>query len=249
MSRETSSSTIDNENSESEQVPRKGAGIKLAKPRKFGGSVRLRDLLDHQQDVFAQIKNFIVAGAFSWVAAQAAGVTSQTFNKWMMKGRMDVAAGRISIYSRFFREIMQAQALARLQVEITVKSQDPKFWLNHGPGKTRQGEPGWTDTLAMGGAEELEAIQLAHSGSANGTDEESIEVSSQELAKSLDILAQLGYIELGPKGITINGVGPVVNGHLVQTEEDEDDGDETSNEGHYPERKTPYKDIPTPKPE
>jgi len=249
MSVENGSNDSSNVTEESEQFETKRGGFKLAIPRRRRGSVRLFDLMNSQRDVYDQIMRFVAAGAFGWVSAQAAGVSVVTFNKWLARGRLDAERNRGSIYREFYTDLMRAQATARLQVELKVKNEDPKFWLTHGPGKTRRGEPGWTETLAMGGAEELDPISLSIDSHNTSDSEPPVEVNTQELAQALDILAQLGIVSLGPAGVSITGAGKVVNGQIVDLEEDEDDEEDETKDGYAPERNIPYKDIPTPKQE
>jgi len=90
--------------------------------------------------VTSEIVEAIRAGAFDHVAAEAAGISPSTFYLWMTKG----ASGEEK-YTEFSEEVRTARAQARIQAETIVYKSDPKFWLRNGPGKGRQGEPGWTD--------------------------------------------------------------------------------------------------------
>jgi hypothetical protein len=90
------------------------------------------------------ICNYIVAGGFPHVAAEAAGVTKETFNLWCEMGRKRRAAPR---FKQFWQAVCKAQAEARLSAEIELKSSDPKTWLRSGPGKEMQGIPGWTTAV------------------------------------------------------------------------------------------------------
>lgn len=111
--------------------------------RKIG---RPSKLDDHTHNGIVQA---IRAGSYEWVAAVAFGIAAQTFRKWMRKGEDDPA----SDYGAFRAEVLEARAQARLAAETEVRKADPKFWLRCGPGKEKPGEPGWTDSLALTGAD------------------------------------------------------------------------------------------------
>lgn len=84
------------------------------------------------------------AGAFDWVAAGAAGISRTTFYRWLQEAQLPKAG----VLKREFRDQLElARCEARAAVEIRVNSADPKFWLRNGPGKTRKGQPGWTDPM------------------------------------------------------------------------------------------------------
>lgn len=94
-----------------------------------------------------QILTYIRAGAFDWVAAQAAGISVSTFAEWMRRGEgRDRVRGPNAAYAKFAAEVRTARAQARVVREIEVAKTNPLAWLRSGPGRTRPGEPGWTDT-------------------------------------------------------------------------------------------------------
>lgn len=90
-----------------------------------------------------QVVQYIRAGGFDWVASEAAGVPRTVLEHWLALG----TAGRRRPYRRFLERVMQARAQARLKAEIEVRDQDPRFWLRHGPGRERNGLPGWTNPV------------------------------------------------------------------------------------------------------
>jgi hypothetical protein len=100
-------------------------------------------LLDDQ--IEATITAAIRAGAYAWVAAQAAGVSQTTFHRWMTDDRPR--------YRQFREKVDQARAQARLAAEIEVRKTKPEVWLRLGPGRERPGEPGWTDSMQHSGAD------------------------------------------------------------------------------------------------
>ena len=92
----------------------------------------------------------IRAGSFDWIAAEANGIDPQTFKLWMRTG----ARKKREPYLSFARDVRAARAQARLAAEIEVRRDQPFAWLRFGPGREREGEPGWT-----------ESTELKHSGS------------------------------------------------------------------------------------
>jgi hypothetical protein len=84
---------------------------------------------------------FIRAGAFPLVAAEAAGVPSAHFQKWIEIGEKGRARAP---YRSLAREVRKAAATARILQERAVYQKDAKYWLAHGPGKETPGNPGWT---------------------------------------------------------------------------------------------------------
>jgi hypothetical protein len=90
-----------------------------------------------------QLIQYIRAGGFAWAAAEAAGVPRAVFRRWLARGKRH----RRQPYRRFYENVLQARAQARLAAEIKVREQDPRFWLRHGPGRERPGQPGWTNPV------------------------------------------------------------------------------------------------------
>jgi hypothetical protein len=92
----------------------------------------------------------IRAGAFDWIAAEANGIDRETFKLWIRTG----ARKKREPYLSFVHDVRAARAQARLAAEIEVRRDQPFSWLRFGPGRERDGEPGWT-----------ESTELKHSGS------------------------------------------------------------------------------------
>lgn len=88
------------------------------------------------------ILGFIRAGGYPHVAAEAAGVPSEVFDRWMSAGERGGRGN--SKYRKLVTAIRQAQAQARLKAEIDCRQNDPKFWLRSGPGKETPSAPGWS---------------------------------------------------------------------------------------------------------
>jgi hypothetical protein len=89
-----------------------------------------------------QIVAFIRAGGYPHVAAEAAGLPRDVFERWMKRGqRSDAPAA----YRAFARAVQEAQAQARLHAEPTTMTDKPLDWLKAGPGKDSAANPGWTN--------------------------------------------------------------------------------------------------------
>jgi hypothetical protein len=92
-------------------------------------------------DVEQQILNFIGAGGFPHIAAEAAGVPRSVFDNWMNRG---VKPGSRDPYRAFVERVSQTAARARLKAEIEAREKDPRFWLLHGPARETADSPGWS---------------------------------------------------------------------------------------------------------
>jgi len=103
-------------------------------------------------EVHRTIVEYIRAGAYDHVAAQAAGIAPSTFRRWLERG----APGRPP-YRAFAADVAQARAQARVAAEIEVRRDHPLSWLRYGPGRERPGAPGWT-----------QSVQHEHSGPEGG---------------------------------------------------------------------------------
>lgn len=91
-------------------------------------------------EVQQRICSAIEAGAYDWVAAEAAGICQRSFYTYLELG----AEGR-QPYAQFLQEVSRARAQARVAAEIDVRKDSPFNWLRYGPGKQRPGQPGWTE--------------------------------------------------------------------------------------------------------
>lgn len=110
----------------------------------------------------AYVLLLIRAGGYKQQAAKALGITCVTFNSWLDRGAKDLDQGKSTPYSRFLIAVEKAEGEARISAELTVRAKDPLSWLKSGPGKTRHGQPGWTDEVAVGGGEEPIRVEHEH---------------------------------------------------------------------------------------
>ena len=99
--------------------------------------------------VHDQIVAFCRAGAFDWVAAEAAGVHRATFYRWLARGAREARGP----YHDFDDAVRQARAQARVAAETEVRRDQPLAWLRYGPGRERPGSPGWTESHTIQGAD------------------------------------------------------------------------------------------------
>jgi hypothetical protein len=103
-----------------------------------------------------KIAAFIRAGGFAHVAAEAAGLPREVFARWLERGERPGAPANYRVFARAIRE---AEAQARLQAELNVRSDKPLDWLKAGPGKASSDKPGWTNPGKAGGAESATAVK------------------------------------------------------------------------------------------
>ena len=94
-----------------------------------GGRIPAFERLTPEQ--YGQLIALIRAGAYDHVAAQAVGVTRETFARWLSIGQR----ARGGKYRQFYLDVQQARAFARARAEVKVLELDPRFWLRYGPGK------------------------------------------------------------------------------------------------------------------
>jgi hypothetical protein len=93
-------------------------------------------------EIEVQIVSYIRSGGYPWVAAEGAGIPRRVFTQWMRRGAKPRSRPE---YRRFYEQVVQARAQARLAAELETRKKDPRYWLTHGPGRERPGAPGWTN--------------------------------------------------------------------------------------------------------
>jgi hypothetical protein len=87
-----------------------------------------------------KVTQYVRAGGFAWVAAEAAGLPRMTFDDWMRRG----AESARQPYRGFRDAVLQARAQSRLKAEMETREKFPRDWLRMGPGRERPGWPGWS---------------------------------------------------------------------------------------------------------
>ncbi|MFO0966850.1 MAG: hypothetical protein U0793_14855 [Gemmataceae bacterium] len=88
-----------------------------------------------------QILAGIRSGGYPQIAAEAWGVSAALLQSWLDRGRGDKAR---EPYVSFAAAVAQAQAQARLRAEVALFDDDPRIWLQHGPGRETRDQPGWS---------------------------------------------------------------------------------------------------------
>jgi hypothetical protein len=83
---------------------------------------------------------YIRQGGFPDIAAEAAGIPIEVFQKWLAKGQAKKAR---EPYRSFASEVRQAIAQCRIMAEMEVRKKDPRFWLLKGPGRETPDRRGW----------------------------------------------------------------------------------------------------------
>src|SRR5262245_63863658 len=91
-------------------------------------------------EIEQQIVAGIRTGGYPHIAAEAAGVPRELFERWLQLGKKN----RKSAFRSFWLNVQQACAQARLKVEVDARAKDAKFWLHYGPGKETLDNPGWS---------------------------------------------------------------------------------------------------------
>lgn len=90
---------------------------------------------------------YIRAGAFSCVAARAAGISERTLSEWIARGEgRHPSRTPTRKLKRFAREVRIAQAEARIGAEIRVYRDKPSQWLKYA-ARTKDGMDGWSEPL------------------------------------------------------------------------------------------------------
>ena len=71
----------------------------------------------------------IRAGAWDYVAAEANGVSRDTFHDWMSRGRGTSERKSRTLFVQFARAVDKSHAEGRALAEAQAKKIDPKWWL------------------------------------------------------------------------------------------------------------------------
>jgi hypothetical protein len=104
----------------------------------------------------------IKAGAFEHVASESLGIPVDVYQRWLARGRGPQAS---RTYREFYEGIQQAKAHARLMAEMAMRTDNPRTWLLHGPGKETASTAGWSASpraaLAKSSAQQQRAELLA----------------------------------------------------------------------------------------
>lgn len=105
------------------------------------------------QAIIDQIVAYIQSGAFVHVAAEAAGIATETLYRAIRVGRApckpdasDSYRAAHALWRQLANRIATARAQARVTAEIAVMTTKPSVWLRLGPGRDTgdPDRPGWT---------------------------------------------------------------------------------------------------------
>lgn len=106
----------------------------------------------------------IRAGSYDQDAARAAGIAPRTWRAWLDKGEEDIEANHNTAYAQLFQLIDKATGEAIVLKSIQATTDDPKFYLTHGPGKTRPGREGWSPSVKIEGGADPIRVEHEHGG-------------------------------------------------------------------------------------
>jgi hypothetical protein len=113
--------------------------VKRGRRRKAGRPSLLTPALTQK------ICSMIIAGAYDYAAAEACGISKDTFREWMARGEgHDKDRESRMKFAAFAVSIRLARSQARVGAEVVVKKTDPKWWLSR-MYRDRPGEPGWQE--------------------------------------------------------------------------------------------------------
>jgi len=117
--------------------PNSGGSSASKRPRgRPKGSVALT------REIEEKILTLIGAGAYDYVAAEAAGVAARTLREWLARGEGRSERGSTPKLRAFARKVRTAKALARVDAEVRVFRENPKLWLSR-VARTRGDREGW----------------------------------------------------------------------------------------------------------
>jgi len=95
-------------------------------------------------DVADTIVSYIRAGAFDFVAAEAAGISERTFRDWMARGEGRGPRAGTPELRAFAAKVRQARAEARIGAETRVFRDRPTYWLAR-VARTKTEREGWDE--------------------------------------------------------------------------------------------------------
>jgi hypothetical protein len=148
------------------------------------------------EEIYTRMLGYIRAGAWDHVAASCMGVHPDTFTEWMNRGRDETQINKESPYSRFYRDVRRATAIARLTAEIEVKKTNPTTFLRV-KHRSKVNEPGWDsekiEHVIEGGENPIEVNgQMIVAGKVIPADETILE--------ALGVMEELGLVQMTEAG-------------------------------------------------
>jgi hypothetical protein len=163
----------------------------ISKSDRRGPKFKLFEIITHAPDLYAKMIMFIRNGVSFNVACECVGIGESTFYEWGQRGASDFQANADTYFSRFYRDVRRAAALATCQAEMEIKALDPKKWLAHGPGRIfgdawRKSELPTRQSFDSDDFEppESEPFKITHKPQDQSPDHPSMKSSSQGKASS-----------------------------------------------------------------
>jgi len=98
-----------------------------------------------------EICNYLIGGAYEHVAAEAAGVPYEIYQRWIAQGDKSLSGkfgGKKTVYRDLALRVRKAKATARLLAETEMREKHPQAWLKCGPGREQPNRPGWSKEVA-----------------------------------------------------------------------------------------------------
>lgn len=142
-------------------------------PGRPDGSVKLTP--EVQETILA----FIRAGAWDYVASEAAGIDDRTFRDWIARGEgRHPTRSQTPLLKAFAKAVREAKAQSRAAREIEIAKASPSFWLTHA-ARSQPGRDGWTDPV---GDEIADVVDIGY------------QPSAEEMAQTLRTLVEAGVI-------------------------------------------------------
>ena len=105
------------------------------------------------EEIAQKIVDYTKAGAFDYVAAEAAGISARTFRDWIARGEgTHPTRASTPKLRRFAQRVAQAKAEARTSAEVRVHRDQPASWLAHA-ARSKPDREGWTTPSVVPGEE------------------------------------------------------------------------------------------------
>lgn len=118
------------------------SGSSAARTRSKGG--RPKGSVGLTKETEERILALIRAGAWGYVAAEAAGVPARTYYDWVARGEGRSARGATPKLVAFAAKLRKAEAEARVVAEASVYRDRQHVWLSR-RARSKPGREGWTE--------------------------------------------------------------------------------------------------------
>ena len=141
------------------------------------------------EEIAQTILTYIRAGAFDYVAAEAAGISDRTFRDWIARGEGRGPRPGTPELVAFAIDVRTARAQVRAAAEIRIFQEHPEYWLAH-VARTKEDREGWTEPRRSKG-EDMTPERIS-----GLTDEE----LQEQLDRLQKVMRPTGSTRPGPKG-------------------------------------------------